>query len=118
MWDIEYRCEARFGQLSFELPWRDDRRLAELLRKAARELLLLQASDWPFAVTRGQAVDYGIKRFVLHVARFDSLADLCAQIGSDPSRPSKLDAVEQHAVEDADLHDVIFADIDLDWWSV
>ena len=39
---------------------------------AGRELLLLQASDWPFVITRGQAIDYGIKRFVGHVGRFGS----------------------------------------------
>ena len=117
MWDIEYRCEARLRGLLLELPWRKNARAAELLRKAGRELLLLQASDWPFAITRGQAVDYGIKRFVLHVARFDSLMDLCSRMVSEPGRGEKLDEIERHAVEDADLHDVIFSDIDLDWWA-
>jgi 1,4-alpha-glucan branching enzyme len=114
MWDIEYRCESRFRRLVAER--RDDARIGELLRKAGRELLLLQASDWPFAITRGQAVDYGIKRFVLHVARFDSLVDLCSRITSEDGHGEKLNPIERHAVEDADLHDVIFSDIDLDWW--
>jgi 1,4-alpha-glucan branching enzyme len=33
---------------------------------AARELLALQASDWPFMVSRGQAVPYARKRFARH----------------------------------------------------
>ncbi len=73
MWDIEYRCEANFGKMTFELPWKTDPQIASLLKKAARELLLLQASDWPFVITRGQAIDYGIKRFMLHVSRFETL---------------------------------------------
>ncbi len=117
MWEIEYRCEVTFGRLTYELPWREHEPLARLLRKAARELLLLQASDWPFAITRGQALDYGIKRFILHVARFESLADLCRRLGSGSASGDELDPVERHAIEDADLHDLIFADIDLDWWN-
>jgi 1,4-alpha-glucan branching enzyme len=33
---------------------------------AARELLALQASDWPFMVSRGQAVPYARERFEGH----------------------------------------------------
>lgn len=117
MWEIEYRCEATFGRLTYELPWRRRAAVASLLRKAGRELLLLQASDWPFAITRGQAVDYGIKRFVLHVARFERLADLCRREERPANLAGALDRVELHAVEDADLHDVAFPDVDLEWWN-
>ena len=40
----------------------------------ARELLLLQASDWQFLMTTGQAHDYAVQRFTEHCQRFDSLA--------------------------------------------
>ncbi|MGH2594102.1 MAG: DUF1957 domain-containing protein [Anaerolineae bacterium] len=46
-----------------------------VLKQAARELLLLQASDWPFLVTTGQAKEYAVHRFAQHVERFDALAD-------------------------------------------
>ena len=45
-----------------------------VLNQAARELLLLQSSDWPFLVTTGQAKDYAVERFQEHVDRFDQLA--------------------------------------------
>ena len=32
----------------------------DVLEKAGRQLLLLQASDWPSAVVGGEALDYGI----------------------------------------------------------
>ena len=118
MWDIEYRCEALFGKMTFDLPWRKDVRLRGMLEKAARELLLLQASDWPFAVTRGQATDYGIKRFMLHVARFETLIELCEKTVQDSAYLGQLTAVEKHEIEDADLHDVIFPQIDLNWWNM
>ncbi|MCW3029036.1 MAG: glycoside hydrolase family 57 [Solirubrobacterales bacterium] len=50
---------------------------------AARELLALQASDWPFMVSRGQAVPYALERFEGHR---DALARaLRAGPDSDPA---------------------------------
>jgi 1,4-alpha-glucan branching enzyme len=43
-------------------------------RQLARELLLLQSSDWQFLMTTGQAHDYAVERFNSHAARFDALA--------------------------------------------
>ncbi len=118
MWDIEYRCEAMFGKATFELPWRTDEKIRTLLQKAGRELLLLQASDWAFVITRGQAVDYGIKRFITHVARFEMLINHAEKLARDSAYLGKLTEVEKHEIEDADLHDIIFNDIDLNWWNM
>ena len=89
-----------------------------MLEDAGRELLLLQASDWEFIITRGQAVDYGIKRFMLHVARFETLLDLVEKLKSDSAYLGKLNVIERHEVTDAQLHDVIFPKIELDWWRM
>ncbi len=43
-------------------------------RQLARELLLLQASDWQFLMTTGQAKEYATERFRSHCQRFDALA--------------------------------------------
>jgi 1,4-alpha-glucan branching enzyme len=45
------------------------------LDQAARELLLAQASDWPFMIARGTTVAYGTKRVTDHLGRFTRLAD-------------------------------------------
>jgi 1,4-alpha-glucan branching enzyme len=50
--------------------------LAEVLAQAARELLLLQSSDWPFLVTTGQAREYAVLRFQEHLDRFQRLAGI------------------------------------------
>ena len=118
MWDIEYRCEALFGKMTCELPWQKDPQIQELLEKAGRELILMQASDWQFVVTRGQAIDYGIKRFTLHSARFETLIDLCDKLAHDSKYLGRLNEIERHEVEDGDLHDVIFPEIDLNWWNM
>jgi 1,4-alpha-glucan branching enzyme len=117
MWKIEYRCETIFGKLTFNLPWRRHRTLREILEKAGRELLLLQASDWPFVITRDQAVDYGIKRFMQHVSRFECLTDVAERLAADPDYLGKLSDVEKFEVQDADIHDPVFPRIDLNWWN-
>jgi 1,4-alpha-glucan branching enzyme len=117
IWQQEYRCESLFGKLTYHLPWRQNRELREILQKAGRELLLLQASDWPFVISRDQATDYGIKRFVLHCARFERLADIAERLADDPEYLRKLSEIEKFELRDAEIHDVVFADIDLNWWN-
>lgn len=117
MWEIEYRCETLFGKLTFNLPWRSEPKIKNVLEKAGRELLLLQASDWPFVISRKQAPDYGIKRFVQHVARFDTLTDVAERLAEDPGYLRKLDEVQKLELKDIDAHDVIFPEIDLNWWN-
>ena len=72
MWPIIHRCEIAMEGLvaSFPDSSGDQNRV---LNQAARELLLLQSSDWPFLVTTGQAKDYAVKRFNEHVERFDAM---------------------------------------------
>ncbi|MBI1335397.1 MAG: DUF1957 domain-containing protein [Phycisphaera sp.] len=118
MWDIEYRCEANFGKATCELGWREKPQVKDLLEKAGRELLLMQASDWPFVIRRGQAIDYGIKRFMQHVARFETLLELAEKVSQDSEYLGQLNEVELHEVKDADIHDVIFPHIDLNWWNM
>ncbi|MBI2767948.1 MAG: DUF1957 domain-containing protein [Chloroflexi bacterium] len=45
------------------------------IEQLARELLLLQSSDWQFLMTTGQAHNYAVERFLTHCQRFDLLAD-------------------------------------------
>ncbi|MFB3891822.1 MAG: 1,4-alpha-glucan branching protein domain-containing protein [Phycisphaerae bacterium] len=118
MWEIEYRCEALLGKLTFELPWRKRAEIREILQKAGREMLLAQASDWPFMISRGQAVDYGIKRFMQHVSRFECLADIAEKLVGDSKYLGKLTEVERSEIRDADVHDPVFANVDLNWWNM
>ncbi|MBV9008919.1 MAG: DUF1957 domain-containing protein [Verrucomicrobia bacterium] len=49
-------------------------RADEPLRQLARELLLAQASDWPFHIRNGTASEYAARRVRDHLARFHRLA--------------------------------------------
>ncbi|MBN1286013.1 MAG: DUF1957 domain-containing protein [Anaerolineae bacterium] len=74
MWMPIWEAEARMERLVAAHPDADgDARF--VLDQAARELLLLSSSDWPFLVTTGQAKEYAIQRFLGHVERFNELLD-------------------------------------------
>ncbi len=45
------------------------------LRQAARELLLAEASDWPFLLHTGTSPDYARSRVTTHLRRFQALHD-------------------------------------------
>jgi 1,4-alpha-glucan branching enzyme len=49
------------------------------LNQAARELLLAQASDWAFILTRATAVPYAVKRTKEHLLRFNHLHAMLQQ---------------------------------------
>ena len=112
MWEMEYRAEGRFLQLLHALPWRNNNSVREMMERAARELLLLQASDWPFVIHTHGAVDYGIQRFAGHCTRFDR----ATRIAEEVSRGGQLGPMERVEVEEIDLHDNVFQKIDLSWW--
>ncbi|MBI4319172.1 MAG: DUF1957 domain-containing protein [Chloroflexi bacterium] len=72
MWPLIHAAELRMEQMVSRYP--DARGDVErLLHQAARELLLLESSDWPFLVSTGQAREYASGRFQQHVARFNHL---------------------------------------------
>ncbi len=84
MWKPIHAAETRMEALVEQYP-KADGDMLQVLNQAARELLLLQSSDWPFLVTTGQAKEYATQRFTDHVDRFNSLAEI-AERGGDVSR--------------------------------
>ncbi len=75
MWPIIHAAERRMEALVDANP-NASGTTADVLNQAARELLLLQSSDWPFLVTTGQAKEYASQRFTEHVDRFEALAEI------------------------------------------
>lgn len=67
----------RFAASSSSTPPGADTLLARALNQAARELLLMQSSDWAFQIHHGTTAAYAAARFRSHLARFDALADAC-----------------------------------------
>jgi 1,4-alpha-glucan branching enzyme len=70
-WERLWELESRFWPVA-------RRRIAEpacerVLAQAARELLLLQSSDWQFIISTGAAADYATRRFTGHAEDLDRL---------------------------------------------
>jgi 1,4-alpha-glucan branching enzyme len=61
------------------------------LRQAGRELMLAQASDWPFIITDGSTEEYARRRFHDHVNR---LHDLLNGVEARQIDPGRLEALE------------------------
>lgn len=75
LWEIIHESEARFEILA--QTHKNSKGISKkLLNQAARELLLLQSSDWPFLITTVQASDYATKRFYEHAQRFNLICDI------------------------------------------
>jgi len=75
MWPLIHAAERAMEELVAQYPDAEGT-LAKVLNQAARELLLLEASDWPFLITTGQAREYAVDRFQGHLARFNHLMSL------------------------------------------
>ena len=71
------------------------------LNQAARELLLLQSSDWLFIITNGTMTDYAHKRIKDHTGRFNKLYE---QI--------KTDTIDLTFLKELEKKDCVFPDID------
>lgn len=67
-WRLVYRAEGAMREAVRQgnLPFR-------VLQQAMRELLLLEASDWPFLMDTGQAVEYAKERYQGHAQAFSQL---------------------------------------------
>jgi 1,4-alpha-glucan branching enzyme len=102
-WPVIHAAEERMERLVSAHP-NADGDLAFVLSQAARELLLLESSDWPFLVSTGQAKEYAVERFTSHVDRFNRLADVAQQVDLPPDARALADAYY--------VLDNVFPDID------
>ncbi len=75
-WDMAYAAEEDFWTLAGGVAWEDRPILRRILAQLARELLLLQASDWQFLITTLAARNYAESRFAEHYAHFTRLGHL------------------------------------------
>jgi len=76
IYPLLYKAETDMEKLASDLYGLAISRLQErALNQAVRSILLAQASDWPFILKSGTAIDYAKKRLIDHLARFNYLHD-------------------------------------------
>jgi 1,4-alpha-glucan branching enzyme len=104
IWRRVHRAEQDF--LS-HIPFIPERSSDEIrvLRQAARELLLTEASDWTYMITRDRAEEYARGRVDIHLERLYSLLRMLKR--EEPDIP---------ALRHLEETDNIFPDLDLDYW--
>jgi 1,4-alpha-glucan branching enzyme len=71
------------------------------LTQAARELVLLESSDWPFLVTTGQAIEWAQGRFRVHHQRFELITRSIRSGQVDEAMVRRI-AAEDNAFPDID----------------
>ncbi len=76
------------------------------LRQAARELLLAQASDWPFILRTGTSPEYARKRVTEHLKRFTTLYEQLTSNRLEESRLAEFEAMDN-----------LFPEIDYTYWA-
>lgn len=104
VWPIIHGAENRM-KASVDQHKTGSQAAEKVLNQSARELLLLQSSDWPFLITTGQAKEYAIQRFQQHLSRFEALLD-SLELGSPDA-----ELADQYWEKDK-----IFPDINFRWF--
>jgi 1,4-alpha-glucan branching enzyme len=107
MWPLISEAERKMKELSAHHREESDAVKKRVLNQALRELLLMQASDWPFLITTFQAKDYAIERFQAHKERFWQLVAMVEK--------TSFEMAELEAIEDVDNP---FQSIDFRWFSL
>ncbi|HTD80672.1 MAG TPA: 1,4-alpha-glucan branching protein domain-containing protein, partial [Thermoplasmata archaeon] len=110
-WDLVYRAEDAFAE-ALHAASRPRGTTLRILKQLARELLLLESSDWPFLITTVSARDYSEARVKLHAATFDRLLSV---LGT--AKAGSLPATDGAWLAEVEARDPVFAEVDLSWWS-
>jgi 1,4-alpha-glucan branching enzyme len=112
-WRRVYDAEIDMRELARSLADTADPQLREFLVQAARELFLLQASDWQFLMTTGSAPDYAAQRLDGHHSDYRRVAELARRWG----RGEYLSEQDWQAFGSLRDRDRVFADIDPQWFA-
>ena len=111
-WEKIYEAESKFITLVKQWNTQNSETARRILQQAARELLLLESSDWQFLISTLSACDYAEERVNLHFSNFNKTCSLLEEARERGSlRPES-----QAYLEDLEKKEGIFSDLQLDWW--
>ena len=109
MWEKLYPIERKLRQMARDYAGGP---ADEIVKQAARELLLAESSDWEFLVSTQSAKDYSEVRFNDHVARFDRLAGLADSV----HRGKNLGTADAAFLAECQQKDAPFQELELSVW--
>ena len=92
---------------------RTDEPITSLLKLLARELILLESSDWQFLISTWAARDYAEMRFSNHYSDFKKILELLDKASSG----EEFSNAEKELVRDISERDKVFEHIEPKWWA-
>ena len=110
-WKLVYEVEAEMFQLARDCA--GNAAAAPILKQAAREALLLMASDWQFCISTGGAKDYSEVRLRNHYDSFQALAKLTRRAASGET----LSVGDWKNIAECEARDSVFPDIEPSWFA-
>jgi 1,4-alpha-glucan branching enzyme len=113
IWEHIYAAEAEFPHLARQTVESGDPELVEIVSQAARELLLLQSSDWPFLISTWSARDYAERRAAWHHDAFKRLVAIARRRAAGQTAS----AADREFLAECQQRDSLFPDLDLSWWG-
>lgn len=114
-WQRIYPLEDRFLAVLRDTPQdriEEDANLKTIFEQAARELLLLEASDWQFVISTKGAIDYSTERFSKHADNLTALLDMIERYSID----SVLTEEDASLLEELLVIDRPFETLNLNYW--
>ncbi|MGB9561406.1 MAG: 1,4-alpha-glucan branching protein domain-containing protein, partial [bacterium] len=112
-WKLIYDAEEKFVEWVNRLYDTHDLNLKRILAQAARELLLLESSDWQFLISTWSARDYAEQRISIHYESFNELISVAETYLKERT-------ISDHMWERVifyEKRDPIFPDLDPLLWS-
>ena len=110
-WKLVYEVEAEISQLARDCG--HSAAAAPILKQAAREALLLMASDWQFCISTGGAKDYSEVRLRNHYDNFQALAALTRRAANGET----LSVGDWKNIAECQARDSVFPDIEPKWFA-
>ena len=113
IWEEVYRAEDAFLEASRAARGQRKPIVRRILTQLARELLLLESSDWPFLITTVAAKDYAEARVKEHIGAFDRLRSMLPRAKDGTLSPEDLAWLATIEARDSP-----FPDLDLKSWTL
>ncbi len=111
MWERIYDAEKQMSELAQKYAHNPE--VTRPLKQAARELLLLEASDWPFVTSTKGAPDYAEARVKAHHLNFVMIAQMVRALGEG----LPVDDSPWRTLEEVETRDNPFPEVDPTWWQ-
>jgi 1,4-alpha-glucan branching enzyme len=112
-WKEIYKRESQMVEFAQKYFSTENDLLRQILDQCARELLLMESSDWQFLISTIAAKDYAELRCANHIEAFDRLAAFVNKVADGEA----LNEGEQKYFQEIQDRDRPFADVDFECWK-